>query len=59
MSSSAADRGIGVSALSQNRKRLGARMDTDQHLRKRFEQAKNALTNSESLRFDPYVARWH
>ncbi len=48
MSSSAADLGIGVSAPSQNRNRLGARMDTDQHLRKRFEQAKNALTNSES-----------
>jgi hypothetical protein len=46
MSSLAAELGIGVSALSQNRKRLGARLKTDPHLRKRFERAESALNNS-------------
>ena len=47
MSSIAADLGIGVSALSQNRKRLKARMATDPHLRKQFERAENLLNDSE------------
>ncbi|MDJ0889358.1 MAG: transposase [Desulfobacterales bacterium] len=47
MSSIAADLGIGVSALSQNRKRLGARMETDPHLRKQFERAESVLSDSE------------
>ncbi len=38
---------FGVSALTQNRKRLGARMETDPHLRKRFGRAESALNNSE------------
>lgn len=46
MSSLVADLGIGVSALSQNRKRLGAKMETNKLLKKRFEQAENALSVS-------------
>jgi REP element-mobilizing transposase RayT len=46
ISSLAADLGIGVSAFSQNRKRLGARMETDPHLRKRFERAESTLNQS-------------
>ena len=47
MSSLAAALGMGVSALSQNRKRLGVRMATDPQLRKRFERAESALNDSE------------
>ncbi len=47
ISSLAADLGIGVSGFSQNRKRLGARMETDPHLKRRFERAGSALNNSE------------
>jgi hypothetical protein len=37
---------IGVSAFSQNRKRLEARMEADPLLRKRFERAGSALNIS-------------
>ena len=46
ISSLAEDLGIGVSAFSQNRKRLEARMETDPLLRKRFERAGSALNFS-------------
>ena len=46
ISSLAEDLGIGVSAFSQNRKRLEARMETDPLLRKRFERAGSALNIS-------------
>ena len=42
----AADLGIGVSAFSQNGRRLGARLETDPHLRNRFGRAESVLNDS-------------
>jgi hypothetical protein len=47
MSSLVPDLAIAVSALSQDRKLLGAKMETNQLLKKRFKQAENALRASE------------
>lgn len=47
LSSAAAALGVGVSALSQNHKRLRKRMAADPLLRRRFEQAAGAMEDSE------------